>query len=100
LFFGDPTATPEDYVDKIQISKRMFEIIKRRLSPNAGEFLLVRDGEAQICQLPLMGMDDLLMLLSSRDQAVALAETIRSEHGDKSEKWIHELIKRKEEVAA
>jgi type IV secretion system protein VirB4 len=96
FFAPDRRAKPEEYVGGAQINEPMFDMIKRRMQVGQGQFLRVVDGEAMVIQPPLGGLDAHMAVLSSRDEAVKLAATIRAEHGDQ---WLGQFMQRHAEAA-
>lgn len=87
IFFPNPKADRESYVERFGLSETEFEWIKST-SPTSRQFLVKHDHDSVIARLDLSAMPDLIKVLSGREETVAECERLRAIHGDAPENWL------------
>ena len=93
IFMVNPKARAEDYVQGFGLTPHEFDLI-RTLPDTARCFLIKRGGESVVARLDLSGEQDILTILSGREQTVRLLDIIRAEVGDDPADWMAPLLER------
>lgn len=93
IFMVNPKARAEDYVQGFGLTPHEFDLI-RTLPDTARCFLIKRGGESVVARLDLAGEQDILTILSGREQTVRLLDDIRTEVGDDPADWMAPLLER------
>lgn len=70
IFFPNPDAAREDYVDGFGLSEREFKLLKEQLEPGSRKFLVKQGHYSIVCQLDLKGFDAELAVISGRRSTV------------------------------
>jgi type IV secretion system protein VirB4 len=93
IFMVNSKAQARDYIDGFGLTPYEFELV--RTLPDSEHCFLIKHGrESVVARLNLSGEDDLLTILSGREQTVRLLDEIRGERGDDPAKWMPELLRR------
>lgn len=87
IFFPNPKADRESYVERFGLSETEFDWI-RSTSATSRQFLVKHDHDSVIAKLDLSAMPDLIKVLSGRAETVAECERLRTRHGDAPENWL------------
>ena len=87
LFFPNPKADAESYVDAFRLSNREMSWILRT-DPASRAFLIKHGRDSVIARIRLSGMDDLIKVLSGRAETVAELDRLRAEVGDDPAAWL------------
>ena len=87
IFLPNPRADERTYCEGFGLSKRELRII-RELSFESRCFLVRHGKDSVIARLDLAGLEPYIAVLSGRSTSIALADTLRSEHGDMPEAWL------------
>ncbi len=87
IYFSNPQASEEDYINGLNLSHAEFQIIKRN-SPESRLFLIKQEHESVLCKLNLNYLENDLAILSGNSKTVALLDSIRSEAGDDPKDWM------------
>ncbi|NTA59808.1 VirB4 family type IV secretion/conjugal transfer ATPase [Agrobacterium tumefaciens] len=87
IFFPNPKADRESYVERFGLSETEFDWI-RSTSATSRQFLVKHDHDSVIAKLDLSAMPDLIKVLSGRSETVAECERLRAIHGDAPEQWL------------
>jgi type IV secretion system protein VirB4 len=91
LWLPNPKASAEAYCKGWGLSGRELEWV--RTLPDTSRCFLVKQGrESVVARLDLSGMDDLLCVLSGRQQTVARLDALRAELGDDPKDWMPRLL--------
>lgn len=69
IHLPNPRATKADYVDGLKRTNGEFAILKQ-LQPQTGFFLLCQGNQSMVAQLPLLGMDEYMAVLSAPEAAL------------------------------
>ncbi|PJB09612.1 MAG: VirB4 family type IV secretion/conjugal transfer ATPase, partial [Gammaproteobacteria bacterium CG_4_9_14_3_um_filter_38_9] len=93
IYFANPQAKSEDYIDGLKLTESEFEMIRKN-TPDSRLFLLKQEHDSVICRLNLSIMLEVLSILSGNTKSVVLCDEIRSTVGDDSQKWIPEFLKK------
>jgi len=87
IFMPNLKAKAAGYCDGFGLTREELRIV-RQLPDTSRCFLLKHGAHSVIARLDLNGMDDLLAVLSGRDETVALLDAIRLEVGDDPADWL------------
>lgn len=97
LFFANPQAKKEHYIDGFNLTEAEFATVQGN-EPNSRLFLLKQEHESSLCRLNLSHMQDTLAVLSGNKKTVQLLDRIRNEVGDDPETWLPLFYKWRHEV--
>ena len=87
IFMPNRKADRDDYCRGFGLTEEEYRII-RELPDTSHCFLLRHGPHSVVARLDLSKMDDLLAVLSGREESVALLDQIRSEVGDDPTDWL------------
>jgi len=87
IFLPNRKATPEAYCGGFGLSSRELELV-RTLPDTSRAFLLKQGSGSVVARLDLAGLEDLIAVLSGREQSVALLDRLRRELGDAPAQWL------------
>ncbi len=93
IFMANAKARHADYVGGFGLTEHEFEIV-RTLPDDAHCFLIKHGNDSVVARLSLTGEQELLTILSSREQSVRIADEVRAEFGDDPAVWIPKLLAR------
>ncbi|MFN3233796.1 MAG: VirB4 family type IV secretion/conjugal transfer ATPase [Gammaproteobacteria bacterium] len=97
IYFTNPQATREDYINGLRLSDSEYDIIQKN-SPESRVFLLKQEHDSVVCRLNLGHLSDLLAVLSGNTASVQLLDRIRKEFGDNPEEWLPIFHQRRKEL--
>jgi type IV secretion system protein VirB4 len=87
IFFPNPKADHESYVEGFRLSERELEWV-RETHPESRQFLIKHDQDSVIARLDLNDMPDLVKVMSGTVTSVAECEAIRAQTGDDPRAWL------------
>jgi type IV secretion system protein VirB4 len=93
IFLPNPKATAADHCGGFGLSLRELAIV-RTLPDTSRAFLLKQGTRSVAARLDLVGLDDLLAVLSGREQTVTLLDAVRAEKGDDPAAWLPVFLER------
>lgn len=88
VFFPNPDANVEDYIDGFGLTEREFKLIKEQLEPGSRMFIVKQGHCSVVCQLDLKGFDAELAVISGRASEVERMHRIIDEVGSSPSKWL------------
>ena len=88
VFFPNPDAQVEDYIEGFALSEREFKLLKEQLEPGSRMFLLKQGHHSIVCQLDLKGFDSELAVISGRASEVERMHRLIEEHGREPSAWL------------
>lgn len=88
IFFPNPDAASEDYVEGFGLSEREFKLLKEQLEPGSRKFLVKQGHYSIVCQLDLKGFDEELAVISGRRSTVNELHRLIEEHGPEPACWL------------
>ncbi len=94
IFMPNLRAEREAYCCGFGLSNEEFRIV-RELPDTSRCFLIKHGAHSVIARLDLSGLDDLLSILSGREETVALLDQIRMEVGDDPADWLPVFYERR-----
>ncbi len=86
IFLPNLRAT-QAYRNIFMLSEREFSIVKST-DPSTRFFLVKQDNDGVVARLDLSGMDNIIQVLSGRNDTVALLDRIIDEHGEDPQDWL------------
>jgi len=87
IWLPNPRATEQSSCGSWGLTRTELEYI--RTFPDTGRcFLLKRGHQSVVSRLDLSGMDDLICVLSGREESVAQLDGLRAELGDDPAAWL------------
>ncbi len=103
IFFPNPLADKKVYVDELGLSEYEYDLVKTM--PDDKNFFLLNHGrgtnkQSVVLRANLTGLEDVISVISAREQTLQLLDQIRSEVGDDPKIWLpifHERRKQMEE---
>jgi type IV secretion system protein VirB4 len=91
VFFPNPDANAEDYIDGFGLTEREFKLIKERLEPGSRMFIIKQGHCSVVCELDLKGFDAELAVISGRTSEVERMHRIIAEVGADPARWLPEF---------
>lgn len=88
IFYPNPDATAEDYVDGFGLTVREYKLIKEQLEPGSRRFLVKQGHASVVCELDLKGFDAELAVISGRTSSVARMQQLIDIHGPEPDQWL------------
>ena len=88
IFFPNPNADYDSHCKAFSLTEKELDLIKNKLDPADRTFLIKQGVNSIIAILDLGGMDDVLAILSGREETVRLLDDIRTDTGDNPKDWI------------
>jgi type IV secretion system protein VirB4 len=92
VFFPNPDASRNDYVDGFGLTEREFALIRVQLAPGSRCFLVKQGHASVVCQLDLKGFDAELKVISGRKQSLGIMEQLIQEHGADPDRWLSRFM--------
>ena len=87
IYFANPQAKEQHYIDGFNLTESEFTAIKSN-EPNSRLFLVKQEHESALCKLNLAHMPDALAILSANKSTINLLDSIRQEAGDNPKDWL------------
>lgn len=88
VFFPNPEADAQDYVDGFGLTEREFKLIKEQLEPGSRMFLVKQGHDSVVCALDLKGFDAELAVISGRRSSVDEMHRIMRAVGEVPDQWL------------
>jgi type IV secretion system protein VirB4 len=88
IFFPNPDAQAEDYIQGFALSEREFKLLKEQIEPGARMFLIKQGHHSIVCQLDLKGFDAELAVISGRASEVERMHRLIEEWGADPAAWL------------
>ena len=79
--------TPQAYCQGFGLTEHELRLL-REVGDTSRCFLVKHDATSVVARLDLSGADDILAVLSGREDTIQLADTIRAEVGDDPAVWL------------
>ncbi len=87
IYFANPQAKEQHYIDGFNLTESEFTAIKSN-EPNSRLFLVKQEHESALCKLNLSHMPDALAILSANKSTINLLDSIRREVGNDPRDWL------------
>ena len=87
LFLPNFKASQAGYCDGFSLTPHELEVV-REMGDTSRCFLIKHDSTSVVARLDLGGEDDILSILSGREETVLLCDAIRAEVGDDPDVWL------------
>ena len=87
LFLPNFKASEAGYCDGFSLTPHELEVV-REMGDTSRCFLVKHDSTSVVARLDLGGEDDILAVLSGREETVLLCDAIRAEVGDDPDVWL------------
>jgi type IV secretion system protein VirB4 len=88
VFFPNPEARAEDYIDGFGLTEREFSLIRHELSVGSHQFLIRQGNQSVVCQLDLSGLDAELAVISGRLSNVERMHRLIDSLGESPDAWL------------
>ena len=92
VFFPNPEARAEDYVDGFGLTEREFALIRHELSPGSRQFLIKQGHASAVCALDLSGLQPELAVMSGRLASVERMHRLIATLGADPQRWLPEFM--------
>ncbi len=89
VFFPNPMADRQTYIEGFGLTEREFELIKTL--PDDSHYFLLNYGrgkESVVLRANLQGLEDEIAVISGRQETVELLDAIRAEVGNDPKMWL------------
>ncbi|ESY89643.1 VirB4 family type IV secretion system protein [Mesorhizobium sp. LNHC209A00] len=87
IFFPNPKASKESYMERFSLTAKEFEFV-RRTAKETRTFLVKHDSDSIVAKLDLSAMPDLIKVLSSNEANSKECARLRETFGDEPEMWL------------
>lgn len=94
IFFPNPDASVEDYMDGFGLTEREFKLLKEQLEPGSRMFLVKQGHHSVVCALDLKGFDAEIAVISGRRHTVEQMHQIMQNVGTETAEWLPEFMQR------
>lgn len=88
IFFPNPDAQAEDYIDGFALSEREFKLLKEQIEPGTRMYLVKQGHRSIVCQLDLKGFDAELAVISGRASTVEQMTRLIEQVGPNPAAWL------------
>ncbi len=88
IFFPNPDAQAEDYIDGFALSEREFKLLKEQIEPGTRMYLVKQGHRSIVCQLDLKGFDAELAVISGRASTVEQMTRLIEQSGPDPAAWL------------
>ncbi len=88
IFFPNPNATAEDYVEGFGLTEREFTLIKDQIEPGTRAFLVKQGHWSVLCELDLRGFTAELAVISARRDSVDRLHRLLERWGSDPSMWL------------
>jgi len=92
VFFPNPEARPEDYIDGFALSEREFKLLKEQIEPGSRLFLIKQGHHSIVCELDLKGFDAELAVISGRASELERMHRLIEQYGLEPAAWLPEFL--------
>ena len=92
VFFPNPEARPEDYIDGFALSEREFKLLKEQIEPGSRLFLIKQGHHSIVCELDLKGFDAELAVISGRASELERMHRLIEQYGPAPDAWLPEFL--------
>ena len=88
IFFPNPEAQRDDYVEGFGLTTREWQLIREQLEPGSRQFLIRQSRHSVVCELNLKGFDAELAVIASRATTLGIAQRLIAECGSEPQHWL------------
>lgn len=92
IFFPNPAALADEYVDGLGLTRREFVLIKDELQEGARLFLVKQGQQSVVCRLDLSGLEAEMQVISARSSALRRMSLLLRERGTDPKGWLEEFL--------
>ena len=92
IFFPNPEARAEDYIDGFALSEREFKLLKEQIEPGSRLFLIKQGHHSIVCELDLKGFDAELTVISGRASELERMHRLIERYGEDPAAWLPEFL--------
>ena len=93
VFFPNPDANSDDYIQGFGLTEREFKLLKEQLEPGSRMFLVKQGHHSIVCQLDLKGFDAELAVISGRSSEVERMYRVMAAYGPDPALWLPQFCK-------
>jgi type IV secretion system protein VirB4 len=93
VFFPNPDANAEDYIQGFGLTEREFKLLKEQLEPGTRMFLVKQGHHSIVCQLDLKGFNAELAVISGRASEVERMHGLIAAYGSDPALWLPQFCK-------
>ncbi|GFE87290.1 VirB4 family type IV secretion/conjugal transfer ATPase [Steroidobacter agaridevorans] len=93
VFFPNPEADAQDYIDGFGLTEREFRLLKEQLEPGSRMFLVKQGHDSVVCALDLKGFDAELAVISGRRSSVEELHRLMRTVGPAPNQWLPHFMK-------
>jgi type IV secretion system protein VirB4 len=92
IFFPNPNASSEDYVEGFGLTEREFTLIKEQIEPGSRAFLVKQGHWSVLCELDLRRFGAELAVISSRRDSVDRLHRLLERLGSDPGQWLSQFM--------
>ncbi len=92
VFFPNPEARADDYIDGFGLTEREYRLVREELSAGAHEFLIKQGHRSVVCRLDLDGFDGELAVLSGRATSIERLQRLIERLGPAPDQWLETFM--------
>ena len=92
IFFPNPSAAGEEFLEGFALSEREFTLIRDELQPGARVFLVKQGTQSVVCRLDLSGLEAQIQVLSARASGLRRLEQLLRERGPEPQAWLEAFL--------
>jgi type IV secretion system protein VirB4 len=92
IFFPNPNATAEDYIDGFGLTEREFALIKEQIEPGSRMFLVKQGHWSVVCELNLQGFKAEIAVISGRRDNVDRLHRLLDHFGADPRHWLAKFM--------
>ena len=93
IFFPNPEADVQEYMNGFGLTEREVALIKERLEPGARQFLIKQGHASVVCELNLRGFEAELAVLSGRASEIERLHRLIDEFGAHPSQWLEPFVR-------
>jgi type IV secretion system protein VirB4 len=98
IFFPNPSADKKVYMDELDLSEHEYQLIKTM--PDDQHYFLLNHGrstnkQSVVVRVNLDGMDDVIAVISAREETLKLLDEILAEYGNDPSIWLPIFYKKR-----
>ena len=92
IFFPNPDAAAEEYIEGFGLTEREYKLIKEQLEPGSRMFLVKQGHASVVCELDLKGFHAEIAVISGRSSSVTRVNQLIEMHGAEPAKWLPRFL--------
>ncbi|MBM0105794.1 hypothetical protein JM946_13720 [Steroidobacter sp. S1-65] len=92
IFFPNPNAASDDYIEGFGLTEREFTLIKEQIEPGSRMFLVKQGHASVLCELDLRGFAAELSVISARREGIDRLHRLIEQFGSDPGAWLSRFM--------